>query len=74
MASSDIARLFGINQAHLSYYRNLAHHDEATVLRMWRLVLHQAGPWNELAEAWGYRYRMDPDAGDVFPRPDLFDP
>ena len=54
--------------------------EESTVLRIWRQALHRAGSWNDIALVWRdltddepYRYRMGPVAGDVAPRPNLFD-
>ncbi|MBF6060449.1 hypothetical protein IU500_06600 [Nocardia terpenica] len=39
---------------------------------MYRRFLSQGGPWNEFAEAWGYRYRMAP-TGETTPDPAAFD-
>jgi transcriptional regulator with XRE-family HTH domain len=72
LTGADTARLLGIDSHGLFAYLDAQQQREATVLRIWRLVFHRAGPYNDLASAWGYRYRMDPLAGDVLPRPDLF--
>ena len=72
-AGADALRLLGLESFGLSRFFYAERHEESTVLRVWRLVLSHAGPWNELALAWGYRYRMDPAAGDVLPGPELFD-
>ncbi|MGK8488122.1 LuxR C-terminal-related transcriptional regulator [Nocardia asiatica] len=69
LTQEEVATIFDIQGADLSAYESATMRSrELRVLKVHDRVLHRAGPWNELAEAWGYRYRMDP-AGETDPDP-----
>ncbi|WP_280208459.1 M3 family metallopeptidase [Nocardia cyriacigeorgica] len=42
--------------------------EELRMLEIYDRILHRAGPWNDLAERWGFGYRMSPD-GETVPDP-----
>ncbi|MGK8502571.1 helix-turn-helix domain-containing protein [Nocardia asiatica] len=57
------ARVFGLSADTVASYEDaVTTVDELKMLRIYDHALHRASPWNDLAEAWGYRYRMDPIA------------
>ncbi|MGK8502570.1 alpha/beta fold hydrolase [Nocardia asiatica] len=69
LTQEEVATIFDIQGKDLSAYESATMRSrELRVLKVHDRVLHRAGPWNELAEAWGYRYRMDP-AGETHPDP-----
>ncbi|WP_069160109.1 sigma factor-like helix-turn-helix DNA-binding protein [Nocardia altamirensis] len=45
---------------------------EPLALQVYDRLLHRAGPWNDIAAAWGYSHRMDP-AGETRPAPAEFE-
>ncbi|WP_280389906.1 sigma-70 family RNA polymerase sigma factor [Nocardia wallacei] len=68
LTRTDAGRLLGL------FVEAIEHHEDnpaatgrdLTMLRLFHRVLHRAGPWNDLADAWGFSYRMDP-AGETIP-------
>ncbi|WP_169816312.1 LuxR C-terminal-related transcriptional regulator, partial [Nocardia miyunensis] len=67
---ADAARIFGLSkqtiQAHEEGTRETS--DELVMLQAYDRALHRSGPWNDIAEAWGFGYRMD-EAGEKIPDP-----
>lgn len=73
MSQTETASIFAIRAYALSDYENqIGRSRELQILKVYDHVLHRAGSWNELAEAWGYEYRMDP-AGETDPDPAAYD-
>ncbi|WP_280270746.1 helix-turn-helix domain-containing protein [Nocardia wallacei] len=62
-------RIFGFERTGVDYSQPVA---ELTALRVFDRVLNQVAPWNDIAEAWGYTYRMNP-AGEEPPDPAEFE-
>ncbi|NUS45007.1 MAG: helix-turn-helix domain-containing protein, partial [Mycobacteriaceae bacterium] len=67
---SDAARVLHLNRSSLDSMLKgeYAQPSDVTMLRLYDMVLHRTGPWNDLAEAWGYDYRMNPE-GETLPDP-----
>ncbi|MEU1958426.1 sigma-70 family RNA polymerase sigma factor [Nocardia sp. NPDC019304] len=67
---ADAARILGYTAETIRSHEagETARSEELEMLAAYDRVLHRAGPWNDLAEAWGYSYRMNP-AGETFPDP-----
>ncbi|MEU7628732.1 helix-turn-helix domain-containing protein [Nocardia sp. NPDC049220] len=73
LGNSDAARLIGVTDQSVRNIARRRHQvGELFLLRVYDRFLHRIGPWNEIAEAWGYRYRMDP-AGETPPIATRFD-
>ncbi|MGW5141063.1 MFS transporter [Nocardia beijingensis] len=66
---SDATRIFGLSWPTIRNHENGSQsRDEIDMLKTHDRVLHRAGSWNDLGEAWGYGYRIDPD-GEKTPDP-----
>ncbi|WP_157114663.1 preprotein translocase subunit SecA, partial [Nocardia niwae] len=70
---ADAARVLGLTRVHIGRLKKGAEIDELAMLRIYRDVLRERGVdrWNDLGEAWGLTYRMDP-AGETVPDPAFF--
>ncbi|WP_330230241.1 helix-turn-helix domain-containing protein [Nocardia sp. NBC_00508] len=69
LSLTSVAKILGVNYEHTLYRRRGGVHQpslEIHVLKVYDRILHRAGPWNNLAEAWGHRYRMNP-FGEAIP-------
>ncbi|WP_280255307.1 helix-turn-helix domain-containing protein [Nocardia wallacei] len=65
----ELVRLFGRARIPASKEWNPS---ELDALATYDRFLHRASPWNDIAVAWGYSYRMNP-AGETVPEPGEFD-
>ncbi|MGW4715106.1 MFS transporter [Nocardia sp. NPDC004260] len=67
---ADAARILGYSAETMRSHEvgETARSEDLEMLAAYDRVLHRAGPWNDLAKAWGYSYRMNP-AGETFPAP-----
>ncbi|NUS44195.1 MAG: helix-turn-helix domain-containing protein, partial [Mycobacteriaceae bacterium] len=72
LTAADTARLLGVDRTTLEALaaRN-SRPTELTMLTSYDNRLHRFGSWNDLAEAWGYAYRMAP-GGETWPTPERF--
>ncbi|MEU7766887.1 helix-turn-helix transcriptional regulator [Nocardia sp. NPDC049190] len=68
LTQAEVSRLMGLAPSTLVPAENATRLRELELLRVYDHFRHRGGSWNSLAEAWGYRYRMDP-AGESTPDP-----
>ncbi|WP_280368392.1 LuxR C-terminal-related transcriptional regulator [Nocardia wallacei] len=68
LTRTDAGRLLGLFAEAIEHHEDnpAAAGRDLTMLKLFERVLHRAGPWNDLAEAWGFGYRMDP-GGETIP-------
>ncbi|WP_157125006.1 sigma-70 family RNA polymerase sigma factor, partial [Nocardia pseudovaccinii] len=68
LARGEAAGIFGLSghAVHMHQTGGTQQVEELQMLHHYDHVLHKAGPWNDLAAAWGYTYRMNP-AGETDP-------
>lgn len=71
---AEVARTFGLTRPNVGRYKKGQEIDELAMLQIYHDALQEQelDSWNELAEAWGHRYRIGP-AGETIPDASLYE-